>query len=240
MEKKQLFIKWLKIFGIVLGILVALSVIATLIYSAVVKVNPVSAFTSFFKSDKAEIIGIWEDDDFDGATAFVFREDGTYDRYISTANFPGEYTIDGNKIILKNANSELTLTYYFRLAGAHLLPLSPGHLQDPLAPGEHLLVPDQKPLRLHAVVELILVGEGGGEGVLKDPPGVGKEVAGQNGRQKYDDKGDQGSALLHGISLFLPGAARVSGGHRPSSGRSSAPEVRGTGRSGTMVEMACL
>lgn len=120
MEKKQLFIKWLKIFGIVLGILVALSVIATLIYSAVVKVNPVSAFTSFFKSDKAEIIGIWEDDDFDGATAFVFREDGTYDRYISTANFPGEYTIDGNKIILKNANSELTLTYKYRLSGDHL------------------------------------------------------------------------------------------------------------------------
>ena len=103
MEKKQLFIKWLKIFGIVLGILVALSVIATLISSAGVKVNPVSAFTSFFMSDKAEIISICEDDDFDGATAFVFRADVTYDCHISTANFPGDCSIDGNKFILQNA-----------------------------------------------------------------------------------------------------------------------------------------
>lgn len=119
-EKKQLVIKGLKIAGIVLAGLVALSLIATLIYSAVVKVNPVSAFTSFFKSDKNEIIGIWEDDAFEGATAFVFREDGTYDRYISTANFPGEYTLDGNKLILKNANSDLTLTYKYRINGDHL------------------------------------------------------------------------------------------------------------------------
>lgn len=120
MEKKQLVIKWLKIAAIILAGLIVLSVIATGIYSAVVKENPVTVFTSFFKSDKNEIVGIWEDDEFNGATAFVFREDGTYDRYISTANFPGEYTIEGNKIILKNSDSDLTLTYKYRLTGDHL------------------------------------------------------------------------------------------------------------------------
>mgnify|MGYP000715407988 CR=1 FL=1 len=51
------------------------------------------------------------------------------------------------------------------LAQPHLLPPRPGSdIQDPLSAGEHLLPADDEALGLHAVVELILIGVGGGKG----------------------------------------------------------------------------
>lgn len=117
MEKKKLFLKWLKIFAVVLAVLIGIAAITTGIYCAVKKQNPITTVSSFFKSDKKEIIGIWESENIKGATAFVFRDDGTYDRYFSTVNFTGTYKLDGNKIILTNPDSELELVYKYSISG---------------------------------------------------------------------------------------------------------------------------
>ena len=56
MEKKKLFLKWLKIFAIVMAVLVGIAAITTGIYCAVKKQNPITTVSSFFKSDKKEIM----------------------------------------------------------------------------------------------------------------------------------------------------------------------------------------
>ena len=68
--------------------------------------------------------------------------------------------------------------------------------------GEHLLVPHQHPLGLHAVVDGVGVGQGGGEGVVEGVKNVVAEIDGQGGRQKDHYKGDEGLSLLHGVLSF--------------------------------------
>ena len=50
-----------------------------------------------------------------GISAYVFYDDGTYDSYISTVNFSGDYEVDGNKLYLKNPNTSKEIVYKYKV-----------------------------------------------------------------------------------------------------------------------------
>jgi hypothetical protein len=88
-------------------------VIAGGIYCISTDQNPADAAKSVFTSNDEQIIGKWQSQKSPGISAFVFYEDGTYDSYISTANFSGTYEINGSKITLKNPSTSKEIVYKF-------------------------------------------------------------------------------------------------------------------------------
>ncbi len=84
-----------KIISIVIAVIL-LIVIAGGAYCISTKQNPVDAAKSVFTSSENQIVGKWQSQKSPGLAAFVFYDDGTYDSYISTVNFSGEYEISGN------------------------------------------------------------------------------------------------------------------------------------------------
>lgn len=88
-------------------------VIAGGVYCIATDQNPVQATKSIFTESDDQIIGKWQSQKNPGLSAYIFYEDGTYDSYISTANFSGNYKIDGNKLILKNPSTAKEITYKF-------------------------------------------------------------------------------------------------------------------------------
>lgn len=88
-------------------------VIAGGVYCIATDQNPVQATKSIFTESDDQIIGKWQSQKNPGLSAYIFYEDGTYDSYISTANFSGNYEIDGNKLILKNPSTAKEITYKF-------------------------------------------------------------------------------------------------------------------------------
>ena len=53
----------------------------------------------------------------EAATAHQDNDDGTYDSYLSTVNFSGEYTVKGNKITLTNPNTNAQVVYKYKVKG---------------------------------------------------------------------------------------------------------------------------
>ena len=46
-----------------------------------------------------------------------WQSHGTYDSYLSTVNFSGEYTVKGNKITLTNPNTNAQVVYKYKVKG---------------------------------------------------------------------------------------------------------------------------
>ncbi|MDE5983860.1 MAG: hypothetical protein K2H13_01220 [Eubacterium sp.] len=88
-------------------------IIAGGVYCIVTDQNPAQATKSIFTASDNQIIGKWQSQKNPGLSAYIFYEDGTYDSYISTANFSGNYEVDGNKLILKNPSTAKEITYKF-------------------------------------------------------------------------------------------------------------------------------
>lgn len=85
------------------------------IYCGIHKETPADMLSDIFKSDETLIQAKWQTEE--KFTAYEFFEDGTYDSYISTFSFTGNYKIEGNKLILSNPNSNSTVTYKFSING---------------------------------------------------------------------------------------------------------------------------
>lgn len=88
------------------------------IYCAVNDESPAEMFSDIVNSDETLIQAKWQSEE--AVSAYEFYDDGTYDNYISTFSFTGEYRIDGNKIILTNPNSNGSVTYKFSINGDKL------------------------------------------------------------------------------------------------------------------------
>lgn len=88
-------------------------VIAGGVYCIATDQNPAQATKSIFTASDDQIVGKWQSQKNPGLSAYIFYEDGTYDSYISTANFSGNYEVDGNKLILKNPSTAKEITYKF-------------------------------------------------------------------------------------------------------------------------------
>lgn len=91
----------------------AIIAVALGIYCVSTDQTPAQAAKSAFTPGEEKIIGKWQSKDKPGLSAFVFYEDGTYDSYISTVNFTGNYKIDGNKLTLENPSTNKTIVYKY-------------------------------------------------------------------------------------------------------------------------------
>lgn len=96
--------------AIVLALLIAGSV-----YCISTKQSPVEAAQSVFSDSEELLIGKWQSQKNPGLSAYVFYEDGSYDSYLSTANFAGTYYISGNKLSLINPTTSKDIVYKYRV-----------------------------------------------------------------------------------------------------------------------------
>uniref|UniRef100_UPI0040264A07 DUF5640 domain-containing protein n=1 Tax=Eubacterium sp. TaxID=142586 RepID=UPI0040264A07 len=78
-------------------------------------INPVSYIAG--EVTKNQIVGKWQSQTVPGLSAYEFYDDGTYTSYISTYTFDGEYTIEGDKLTLKNTSSNQSVTYKYSIVG---------------------------------------------------------------------------------------------------------------------------
>lgn len=90
------------------------------IYCAVNDETPAEMFTDMFTSNDKQIVGKWQNSTNPGISAYEFYDDGTYDSYLSTFAFTGEYKIEGNKITLSNPNTNKSVVYKYSLNGDKL------------------------------------------------------------------------------------------------------------------------
>lgn len=101
-----------KIISIIVAIILAL-VIAAGVYCVSTKQTPAEAVKTMFSTKDERIIGKWQSQTNPGLSAYVFNDDGTYDSYISVANFSGDYEVKGNKLYLKNPKTSKEIVYKF-------------------------------------------------------------------------------------------------------------------------------
>lgn len=108
-----------KIISAVVAVIAALAIAFTA-YCLSTKQNPVQAARSVFTASSNKIVGKWQSQEKPGLSAFVFYDDGTYDSYISTVNFSGEYTLSGSKLTLVNPTTEKTIVYDYSVTEKEL------------------------------------------------------------------------------------------------------------------------
>lgn len=108
LSKKQIII--IAVIAVLLIVLVPSG-----IYCGIHKESPADMLSDIFRSDETLIQARWQSEE--AFTGYEFYEDGTYDSYISTFSFTGNYKIDGSKLILSNPNSNSTVTYKFSING---------------------------------------------------------------------------------------------------------------------------
>lgn len=101
-----------KVVAIVAAVILLIA-IAGGVYCISTKQSPAQAVKSVFTASEDQLIGKWESQKSPGLSAFIFYEDGSYDSYLSTVNFSGEYEINGNKLHLKNPTTSKEIVYKF-------------------------------------------------------------------------------------------------------------------------------
>lgn len=115
MAKKQLKTAH-KIIIAIVTVIIAL-VIAMGAYCVATDQTPVDATKTIFSSDEDLLIAKWQSQSAPGLSAYVFYEDGSYDSYLSSVNFSGEYTVKGNKLTLRNPDTEKDIVYKYKITG---------------------------------------------------------------------------------------------------------------------------
>lgn len=103
-----------KVISIVAAIIIAL-LIAGGVYCIATQQNPAEAVKSVFSDNEEQLIGKWQSQSNPGLSAYVFYDDGSYDSYLSTANFSGKYTVDGNKLTLINPSTSKEIVYKYKV-----------------------------------------------------------------------------------------------------------------------------
>lgn len=107
-----------KLIIIIVSIILAIIVIPTTIYCISNSVSPIGMVSEIFSSNEKEIVGKWQSEN--KATAYEFYDDGTYDSYISSFSYSGNYSINGNEITLNNAEMSGNVTYKLKIKGKNL------------------------------------------------------------------------------------------------------------------------
>lgn len=78
-------------------------------------INPVSYIAG--EVTKNQIVGKWQSQTVPGLSAYEFYDDGTYTSYISTYTFDGEYTIEGDKLTIRNPSKNDSVIYQYTIIG---------------------------------------------------------------------------------------------------------------------------
>lgn len=91
--------------------------IAGITTCAVNDINPISYMASIITNDKAHLVAKWQSQEAPGVSAYVFNDDGTYDSYLSSFKFPGEYDTKGDRLILKKPDTNTSVEYKYSVRG---------------------------------------------------------------------------------------------------------------------------
>ena len=115
MEIKKLNKK--QIIAIIIIAVVLIVTIPTGIYCTVNKESPAQMFTDIFSSED-QLINKWQGEK--AVSAYEFKEDGTYDSYVSTFSYSGNYKVEGKKLTLYNPSAGGQVVYKYKINGDKL------------------------------------------------------------------------------------------------------------------------
>ena len=96
-------------------LLVVIAVLAVLAIGTVVICSVANVIAGEMSKDK--LVNKWQSQTAPGLSAYEFFDDGTYTSYLSTYSFDGEYEVEGDKLILKNPNSNQNVIYKYSIVG---------------------------------------------------------------------------------------------------------------------------
>jgi len=85
------------------------------IYCGVHGESPKDMITDMFTSNEEQLIGNWQGEK--GLTAYSFKEDGTYESYISSFSYTASYVADSSKLTLTNPASIGNVVYKYSIHG---------------------------------------------------------------------------------------------------------------------------
>jgi hypothetical protein len=102
---------------IIIGIIAVLLIILvpSAIYCGVHGENPKEMLTDMFTSNEEQLIGNWQGEK--GLTAYSFKEDGTFESYISSFSYTASYVADSSKLTLTNPASAGNVVYKYSIHG---------------------------------------------------------------------------------------------------------------------------
>lgn len=101
---------------IIIAAIIFALLVAGGIYCVATDQSPATAIEAA-TAHQDKLVGKWQSQKSPGFSAYVFYDDGTYDSYLSTVNFSGEYTVKGNKITLTNPNTNAQVVYKYKVKG---------------------------------------------------------------------------------------------------------------------------
>lgn len=104
--------------AVIAAAVVIIALITGGIYCGVNGETPAQLFNDIVKSNDELIIGKWQGEQ--AINGYEFKDDGTYDNYLSTFSFSGQYEVDGNKLTLRNVSAGSYVTYKFSINGDKL------------------------------------------------------------------------------------------------------------------------
>lgn len=113
-KSKKVFTTKQVVLLVVIAVLAVLA-IGTVVICSVANVNPVAYIAGEMSKDK--LVNKWQSQTAPGLSAYEFFDDGTYTSYLSTYSFDGEYEVEGDKLILKNPNSNQNVIYKYSIVG---------------------------------------------------------------------------------------------------------------------------
>ncbi|MBQ9532084.1 MAG: hypothetical protein IJR70_08425 [Eubacterium sp.] len=112
LNKKQVII-------IIVVAVLLLILIPTAIYCGVNKESPKQMVGDIFTSNQVQLVGKWQGDK--DLTAYEFKEDGSYDSYISSFSYSANYFADSSKLTLTNpATAGSSVVYKYSVHGDNL------------------------------------------------------------------------------------------------------------------------
>ena len=102
-----------------IALIIAIAVFAVVLIvwgsvSVVNKESPIAVISDVFTNEDA-LIGSWQGEK--AINAYVFKEDGTYESYISTFGIEGTYTVSGREITLSALGSTGNVVYKYKISG---------------------------------------------------------------------------------------------------------------------------
>ena len=84
---------------IIIAAIIFALLVAGGIYCVATDQSPATAIEAA-TAHQDKLVGKWQSQKSPGLSAYVFYDDGTYDSYLSTVNFSGEYTVKGKVLTL--------------------------------------------------------------------------------------------------------------------------------------------
>lgn len=90
------------------------------IYCVVNDQTPADVITDIVSTNDSQIVGKWQNQSNPGISGYEFFEDGTYDNYLSTFSFSGEYEVKGNKLTLKNPQTGKNVVYKIKITNEEM------------------------------------------------------------------------------------------------------------------------